>query len=130
MSVQWHSDAFSAGLDRLLADADEAMRTFAAEGAAAVARQGQLNSSGRPGPNVRSGDHRRSYVVSPPRQEGPYRWVAHAGPTMVYSRTLEQGHPRWPTGVKYPSLGPAVEYFRRVGAGVLMARLVRRIMRG
>lgn len=62
---------------------------------------------GGEGPDVRSGMHRRSFIVRGPTSEG-YAWRAQIGPTMVYSRALELGNPR--TGAPpYPSLGPGVE---------------------
>lgn len=95
-------------IDRLIADVAASTRAAVAEGAQLIQRQAQDNSSGRPGPNVVSGAHRAGIVVQGPTSDGPGSWVASVYPTMPYSRALEEGHPRWAAGVRYPYLGPAV----------------------
>lgn len=106
--------AFNEAIAAMERRADAAVRMALAESAAVVIRQAQINASGRPGPEVRTGAHRRSFTMVGPRSVGPGRQEVQVGPTMVYSRALELGHPNWPPGVRYPSLGPAVEFASRV----------------
>lgn len=73
----------------------------------AVERQAKVNASGRPGPNVQTGNLRRSITTRGTKGFGTYE--AEVSATMVYARALEFGHPRWKPGVKYPYLGPAAE---------------------
>jgi len=71
----------------------------------AVERQAKMNASGRPGPNVQTGNLRRSITTK--TQKGFETYEAEVSATMVYARAVEFGHPRWKPGVKYPYLGPA-----------------------
>ena len=71
----------------------------------AVERQAKMNASGRPGPNVQTGNLRRSLTTK--AQKGFDSYEAEVSATMVYARAVELGHPRWKPGVKYPYLGPA-----------------------
>lgn len=74
--------------------------------ALAVEAQAKTNASGRPGPNVRTGNLRRSIRTTAGKGfSGKYE--AEVSATMVYARAVEFGHPKWPPGVKYPYLGPA-----------------------
>lgn len=73
----------------------------------AVERQAKVNASGRPGPNVQTGNLRRSITTKATKGFGTYE--AEVSATMVYARAVEFGHPRWKPGVKYPYLGPAAE---------------------
>lgn len=72
----------------------------------AVERQGKENASGRPGPNVQTGNLRRSITTKAQKGFGGV-YEAEVSATMVYARAVEFGHPRWKPGVKYPYLGPA-----------------------
>jgi hypothetical protein len=72
----------------------------------AVERQAKMNASGRPGPNVQTGNLRRSIITKAQKGFGG-AYEAEVSATMVYSRAVEFGHPRWKPGVKYPYLGPA-----------------------
>jgi hypothetical protein len=58
------------------------------------------------GPNVVSGDLRRSIRVKM-RRQGFGSYSATVGPSMVYGRAVELGNPMWKSGVKYPYLVPA-----------------------
>lgn len=73
----------------------------------AVESQARKNASGRPGPNVRSGNLRRHITAQKAKKgfNGSYEVEVQA--TMVYSRAVELGRADWPPGVKYPYLGPA-----------------------
>lgn len=73
----------------------------------AVERQAKQNASGRPGPNVRTGNLRRSITTSMPIKGFGDSYSVVVSATMVYARAVELGHPRWKPGVKYPYLGPA-----------------------
>jgi hypothetical protein len=55
--------------------------------------QAQRNASGRPGPNVRSGNLRRGIgVTQQVRRWGAHGWEMHVGPTIIYSRRIELGY--------------------------------------
>lgn len=64
-----------------------------------------------PGPNVATGMLRRSISVRTKKGFGNY--VASVGPTVIYARAVELGHPRWKSGVKYPYLVPAANTVRK-----------------
>lgn len=74
------------------------------------------NASGRPGPNVRTGNLRRSITTSMPRKGFQGNYTVDVSATMVYSRAVELGHPRWKPGVKYPYLGPAARKMQADGS--------------
>lgn len=76
--------------------------------ALAVERQAKQNASGRPGPNVQTGNLRRSITTKAQKGFGN-TYEAEVSATMVYARAVEFGHPRWKPGVKYPYLGPAAD---------------------
>jgi hypothetical protein len=73
----------------------------------AVEQQARVNASGRPGPNARTGNLRRSITTSTPQKGFGTLYSVEVSATMVYARAVELGHPRWKPGVKYPYLGPA-----------------------
>ncbi len=73
----------------------------------AVERQAKVNASGRPGPNVRTGNLRRSITTSSVQKGFTNLYSVNVSATMIYARAVELGHPRWKPGVKYPYLGPA-----------------------
>ena len=97
--------------------ADEAIRGAIFETAAAVEAEAQKNASGRPGPNVRTGNLRRSIKAETPTKGFGGTYTSEVRATMVYARAVEFGHPRWKPGVKYPYLGPAAK--RLSGNGTL-----------
>jgi hypothetical protein len=72
-----------------------------------------------PGPNAGTGLLRRSISVHTKKGFGNY--VASVGPTVVYSRAVELGHPRWKSGVKYPYLRPAANAVRRKAKSIFVA---------
>lgn len=84
--------------------------------ALAVERQAKINASGRPGPNVRTGNLRRSITTRNPQKGFGGLYSLEVAATMVYARALEFGHPRWKPGVKYPYLGPAAKKLSDSGA--------------
>ena len=85
----------------------------------AVERQAKMNASGRPGPNVQTGNLRRSITTKAQKGFGN-TYEAEVSATMVYARAVEFGHPRWKPGVKYPYLGPAA---RRLEANGTLDRV-------
>lgn len=109
--LRWDADAFNAQLRVMEKRADDATRQAVADGAALIEREMKKNSSGRPGPNVQTGAHRRGIVTEGPVRSGS-SWEARIGPTMVYSRRLELGGGNWPPGLKFPYAEPAIEWAR------------------
>jgi len=90
----------------------------------AVERQAKLNAntgthkkgeprSGGPGPNVVTGNLRRSINTAVRYGFGTY--IAIVGASMEYARAVEKGSPRWKSGVKYPYLEPAALSLIRSG---------------
>lgn len=109
--LRWDAGGFNAQLRQMADEADRATRQAVAEGAALIERKMKENSSGRPGPNVQSGAHRRGIITEGPSRAGT-GWEARIGPTMVYSRRLELGGGNWPAGTKFPYAGPAMDWAR------------------
>jgi hypothetical protein len=77
---------------------------------------------GGPPQNI-SGTLRRSVITTHPRLVGPGRAEVGVGPTVIYGRAVDQGHPRWKSGVKYPYLEPGFEL--AVGSGEALAAMTR-----
>lgn len=98
-----------AGFDKTEDQFEEAVQYAITLTGLAIERQAKKNASGRPGPNVQTGNLRRSITTNaiPKGFEGHYSVEVRS--TMVYSRAVEFGHPYWPPGVKYPYLGPAAQ---------------------
>lgn len=101
-------------IDKIIADVDVASQQAVAEGAHALQAQAQRNASGRPGPNVVSGALRSGIVVDGPVRQGLGTFVAWVRSSVVYGRAIEEGHPRWKTGNKFPYLGPAYDFVTKV----------------
>lgn len=113
---------FKAALGALSDRMDRASQQAVADGLAAIQREAMKNSSGRPGPNVVTGSHRRSFVIEGPIKEQPHVWVGRVGPTMVYSRRLELGGGNWPAGLNFPYFEPALETVSRTVLPALFKR--------
>jgi hypothetical protein len=90
----------------------------------AVERQAKINAntgthkkgeprSGGPGPNVVTGNLRRSITTKSRYGFGTY--IAEVSATMSYARHVELGGPNWKPGVKYPFLGPAATSLKDSG---------------
>lgn len=118
-----------AALSKLIEQAGMATPRGVTEVLQVVKRQAQMNIGARPGPLSRSGRLRGTFAIDPPRSVGPGVWEGACGPTAIYARALELGHPRWKPDVKYPYFGPAVKYavsvdmpaiLRRAWAGALV----------
>ena len=95
----------------------------------AVERQAKSNASGRPGPNVRTGNLRRSITTSAVEKGFTSMYTVSVSAAMVYARAVELGHPRWKPGVKYPYLGPAASNLQANGtlARVFITNLASRL---
>lgn len=61
-------------------------------------------------PNRVTGNLSRSVYTELRHETGSY--IASVFPTMVYSRALEFGNPRWKSGVQYPYLKPSFDQER------------------
>lgn len=108
IGVRWETQAFKAAANQMLSRLDSATGQGVSLGMLHVRQHFRQAASGRPGPIPRSQKHRDSFEMDGPRSMGRGYWEGNFGPTMVYSRALELGHPRWPAGVRYPSLGPGI----------------------
>ena len=95
----------------------------------AVERQAKVNASGRPGPNVRTGNLRRSITTSSVQKGFTNLYSVNVSATMIYARAVELGHPRWKPGVKYPYLGPAASNLQANGtlARIFVTNLASRL---
>lgn len=110
---------------------DAAAREIVVEATSQVTRDAQANANtgshkrgeghtpgSGPGPNVVTGTLRRSI-----RPQVPIRtsrgWSGKAGPTVVYARAVELGHPAWKNGQKYPYLGPAIQKFKSDSTSII-----------
>ena len=109
--------------------------------ALAVERQAKLNA-------VEGGTHKRGTKTPATPGSGPARitgalqrsihteirkgfgtYEASVGPTMIYSRAVELGSPRWPSGVKYPYMIPAGEKVRPRVDDIFLKAFIRRAIR-
>lgn len=117
------------GIQRTAAQIDQAVAQAIQITGLAVERQAKQNASGRPGPNVRTGNLRRSITTSMPIKGFGDSYSVVVSATMVYARAVELGHPRWKPGVKYPYLGPAARNLSANGTlnRVFTSALVSRI---
>lgn len=102
-------DSFEATEDKL----ELAVQYAITRAGLAVEEQAKVNASGRPGPNVRTGNLRRSITTKARKGFGTYE--AEVSATMVYARAVEFGHPYWKPGVKYPYLGRAANDLSKNG---------------
>lgn len=68
---------------------------------------------GGSGPNTVTGNLKRSIKTTYVKGLGLY--TAEVGPTMIYSRQVENGGGKWPAGLKYPYLEPAALMLLRSG---------------
>lgn len=60
---------------------------------------------GGSGPNTVTGNLKRSIKTT--YRQGFETYAVEVGPTLIYSRQVEKGGGKWPSGVKYPYLEPA-----------------------
>ena len=94
---------------------ENAVQDAIAMAGARVESQAEKNASGRPGPNVRTGNLRRSITSSKVNTGFSGLYSVDVSATMVYARAVELGNPRWKSGVKYPYLGPAANSLQSNG---------------
>lgn len=104
-----------AGLDATQGKIEQAVEYAISVTGLAVERQAKANASGRPGPNVQTGNLRRSITTSKPEKGFGSLYTVDVSATMIYARAVELGHPRWKPGVKYPYLGPAANSLQANG---------------
>jgi hypothetical protein len=98
---------FIAALDVLGEEMSKATRKGLVKSGGKLEARAKQNASGRPGPNVVSGNNRRGIgVVVQPRPWGAHGWEMQLGPTMIYSRRIELG---WHGSMTYPFFGPAFQ---------------------
>lgn len=107
--------AVLAGFNGKEAELEEAVRFAIHQTGFALEAQAKKNASGRPGPNVQTGNLRRSITTSTPQKGFGTLYTVDVSATMVYARAVELGHPRWKPGVKYPYLGPAAQSLQANG---------------
>jgi hypothetical protein len=143
--VEWHGfPEVQAALKQLDARVLQASRQSVIEGGMLAKRQMQLNATGRPGPQVRSGNLRRT-IRNKLTRSGPLVFEEQVGPdgSLVYPEVLERGavirpthglylvfqlpdgswvRTRQVTIPPYPFVAPAMEYFRAVVAPALFER--------
>jgi tryptophanase len=105
-------------LKQIATEANAAARVIVTKGAALVIRHAQdrfqgAHAKGQPhiggagsGPNVVTGDLRRSIVMNTVLQVGLASYMTLVGPTMVYGRAVELG---LRNGANYPYFHPGVE---------------------
>lgn len=109
---------FHRALERMVAAADVAAREVVTKGGHIVERNAKAAANGRPGPQVITGSHRRSFQVAHIRRVTMGEWESETGPTMIYSRRLELGFDgvdslgRLYSQPPYPSLQPGLEASR------------------
>ena len=82
--------------------------------------QGHIPGTG-PGPNRVTGNLLRSIHTAPIVKGFGGRYTASVFPTMIYSRAVELGNPRWKSGVKYPYLTPAADKIRPLANRIFTA---------
>lgn len=110
--ISFDAAAALGALDRLEARVNETTKEAADAGAELVQRKAREYSMGRPGPNYVSGEHWRGIQTRTARRLADGRWESMVVATSDHSAALENGSKRWAKGVKYPSMGPAVQWAR------------------
>jgi hypothetical protein len=110
-----------AGFDKTEDEIGRAVQYATAQAGLAVERQAKKNATGRPGPNVQTGNLRRSITTSAVQKGFEGKYAVTVSATMVYARAVEMGlgpnkrNKGWPAGVRYPYLGPAARDLQRNG---------------
>jgi hypothetical protein len=54
-------------------------------------------------------------------------YVASVGPSMIYARAVELGHPKWSSGINYPYLVPAANKVRPRAQEIFIREFKKRI---
>lgn len=109
-----NDSAFQQAMSKLIAKADVAAQQMVTLGGRVIERNAKAAANGRPGPNVITGSHRRSFHLGEVRKVTTGTWESETGPSMVYSRRLELGFDgtdslgRVYSQPAYPSLEPGL----------------------
>lgn len=118
---------FQHAMSKMIGEASVAAQKMVTLGGQIIAANAKRAANGRPGPNVLTGSHRRSFGVHHVQGSGA-TWESETGPTMAYSRRLELGFDgadslgRVYRQPPYPSLRPGLE-----ASGPQLAMLGRRL---
>ena len=101
MPVEGLSELFAA-IDRISTEAGQVAESVVTSGAVQAVREAQANfqgshKKGQPhvggdGPNVVTGNLRRSIRYTPPEHLGLFEYTTQVGPTAVYGRAVELGY--------------------------------------
>lgn len=131
---------FEAAMTKMVADVEAVTRAAVVEGAHAIEAAAKKRATGparwrkgvnyprEGGPGVVTGALRRSIMVVGPLRTGVGGFRALVGPTVVYGRAIELGHPRWQRSGGYPYMapgladalaGPLTNIFQRRWAGAI-----------
>lgn len=113
--------AFEAAIERIVAAVESSTAAAVVEAAHAVEAAAKVEASGparwrkgqnfprEGGPGVVSGTLLRSITVLGPVRLGVGTYRAVVGPTAIYGRAVELGHPRWHRSGGYPYMAPGLE---------------------
>jgi len=77
------------------------------------------------GPNTVTGNLRDNIKPVPAVKAGFKNYVGGVHSGAVYSRALEEGSPKWPSGVKFPYVAPAVTDL--ISSGRVRSRIIQGI---
>ena len=77
-------------------------------------RNPHIGADGTP-PNYGDGNLFRAIINKPVRRIGFGTYAASVESGMSYARVLEEGSPRWTSGVKYPYMNPARDHIVNTG---------------
>lgn len=111
---------FSAAMDKMIASVEAGTSAAVVEGAHAIEAAAKKRATGparwrkgqnfprEGGPGVVTGTLRRSITVVGPLRTGIGGYRALVGPTAVYGRAIELGHPRWHRSGGYPYMAPGL----------------------
>ena len=77
-------------------------------------RNPHIGADGTP-PNYCDGNLFRAIINKPVRRIGFGTYAASVESGMSYARVLEEGSPRWTSGVKYPYMNPARDHIVNTG---------------
>jgi hypothetical protein len=107
---------FAAAIQVQIEASRAAAEQFVMKAGLLVVAASQRHASGRPGPNVKSGSHRRSFHTEGPKDASAGVVYSESGPSMIYSRRLDLGYMNMTDSlgrlyhqVPYPALAPGVK---------------------
>ena len=106
---------FDAAIQVQIEASRAAAEKFVLKAGALVVAASMKHASGRPGPNVKSGSHQRSFHTEGPKDDAPGVVYSESGPSMIYSRRLDLGYMNMTDSLgrtyhqpPYPALAPGV----------------------